>query len=77
MNSKAIVSDLDEGNLSKPLSIIKNSYNVEDPLISVVIPLYNEEFSIKDVINRIPNHRRLEIIIVDDCSTDNSVKKIK
>jgi len=46
-------------------------------LISVVIPLYNEENSIKDVINRIPNHRLYEIVIVDDGSTDNSVERIK
>ena len=82
MNSRWFFSDLDdlrgdEGYLSESLSIIKNSYNVENPLISVVIPLYNEEFSIKDVIDRIPNHRLLEIIIVDDGSTDKGVKKVK
>ena len=82
MDVKKTVSDLDnlkgdEGYPSESPSILKSSYNVENPLISVVIPLYNEEFSIKDVINRIPNHRKLEIIIVDDGSTDNSVRKIK
>ena len=82
MNSRSIISGLndskeDESYFSESSSIIKNSYNVENPLISVVIPLYNEEFSIKDVVDRIPNHRLLEIIIVDDGSTDNSVKKIK
>jgi len=46
-------------------------------LTSVIIPLYNEENSIKDVINRIPNHRSYEIIIVDDGSTDNSLRRIK
>ncbi|KKL76945.1 hypothetical protein LCGC14_2039830, partial [marine sediment metagenome] len=46
-------------------------------LTSIVIPLYNEENSIKDVINRIPNHRLYEIVIVDDGSTDNSVERIK
>ena len=46
-------------------------------LISIVIPLYNEENSIKDVIKRIPNHQLYEIIIVDDGSTDNSLRRIK
>ncbi len=46
-------------------------------LTSIVIPLYNEENSIKDVIDRIPNHHLYEIIIVDDGSTDNSVERIK
>ena len=82
MDVKKTVSDLenlkgDEGNLQESLNIFKDSYNKENPLISIVIPLYNEESSIKNVINRIPNHRKLEIIIVDDGSTDNSVRKIK
>ena len=49
----------------------------EEILTSIVIPLYNEENSIKDLINRIPKHSLYEIVIVDDGSTDNSVKKIK
>ena len=48
-----------------------------DLLISVIIPVYNEENSIKEVIERLPNHLNYEIIIVDDGSTDNSVLKIK
>ena len=48
-----------------------------DLLISVVIPVYNEENSIKDVIERIPNHLNYEIIIVDDGSTNNNIKTIK
>ncbi len=48
-----------------------------DLLISVIIPIYNEENSIKDVIERIPNHRNYEIILVDDGSTDNSLEKVK
>jgi len=48
-----------------------------DLLISIVIPVYNEENSIQDVIERIPNHRNYEIILIDDGSTDNSLKKIK
>ena len=51
--------------------------NNSDLLISVIIPVYNEENSIKDVIERIPNHLKYEIILVDDGSTDKSVLKIK
>ncbi len=46
------------------------------PLISVIIPIFNEEKTIRNVIERIPNHQRYEIILVDDGSTDNSLKKI-
>ena len=48
-----------------------------DLLISIIIPVYNEENSIKDVIERIPNHHNYEIILVDDGSTDKSVLRIK
>ena len=50
-------------------NIIKNRF------VSIVIPLYNEEHSIQEVIKRIPNHRRYEIVLVDDGSTDNSVER--
>ena len=48
----------------------------KDLLISIIIPVYNEENTIKDIINRIPNHFQHEIIIVNDGSTDNSVQRI-
>jgi len=47
------------------------------PFLSIIIPLYNEEKSIVNVINNIPNHRPQEIIIVNDGSTDKSVENIK
>ena len=45
--------------------------------LSVLIPLFNEENTIKTVIQKIPEYDDLEIIIVDDGSTDSSVKKVK
>jgi glycosyltransferase involved in cell wall biosynthesis len=54
-----------------------NDFNKEKRfLTSVIIPVFNEEKTISNVIERIPNHHQYEIIIVDDGSTDNSVKKI-
>ena len=49
----------------------------KENLTSIVIPLYNEQNSIKDLIDRIPNHNLYEIIIIDDGSTDKSVERIK
>ncbi|MFW9827046.1 MAG: glycosyltransferase family 2 protein [Candidatus Thorarchaeota archaeon] len=46
-------------------------------LISVIIPLYNEEKTIKNIIERIPDHQKYEIIIVNDGSTDKSLEKVK
>ena len=56
---------------------INHNLKTERPLISVVIPVYNEEKSIKNVIDRIPNHQQYEIILVDDGSTDKSFEKVK
>jgi len=55
---------------------VPNKILQESITISIVIPLYNEEHSIKNVINRIPNNFKNEIIIIDDGSTDNSLIKI-
>ena len=47
--------------------------------LSIVIPCYNEEKTLKIIIERVLKYKDLEkeIIIVDDCSTDNSKFIIK
>ncbi|MFH1209738.1 MAG: glycosyltransferase [archaeon] len=50
------------------------------PSISIIVPLYNNEKTIKRCLDSIKNQRyngRLEIIIVDDNSTDKSLEKVK
>jgi glycosyltransferase involved in cell wall biosynthesis len=48
-------------------------------LVTVVIPCYNHESFIADALYSIheQTYKKIEIIIVDDCSSDNSVKIIK
>lgn len=50
------------------------SININNPLVSVLIPLYNAEKFIIDTLNCCINqiYRNIEVIVVDDGSTDNS-----
>ena len=47
--------------------------------ISVIIPVYNEENTIEEIIDKIIDISiyNKEIIVVDDCSTDNSLQIIE
>lgn len=74
-------------NLEKERTAQKPNQNVQkasnDILISVVIPLYNEEESIKELGEKLEKvltpltKNRYEVIFVDDGSTDNSRNKIR
>jgi glycosyltransferase involved in cell wall biosynthesis len=51
----------------------------KNPLLSVVIPTYNEEKDIEDCLNSLmkQSYKPIEVIIVDDGSTDNTKNIIK
>nr|BCB22806.1 glycosyltransferase family 2 protein [Erysipelothrix tonsillarum] len=51
----------------------------EESLVSVIVPMYNSEKTITRTINSILNqtYKNIEILVVDDISTDNSVEIIK
>jgi teichuronic acid biosynthesis glycosyltransferase TuaG len=51
---------------------------MNDSLVSVVMPMYNSERFILDSVKSIlsQTHRELELLIVNDCSTDGSLKNI-
>ncbi len=56
----------------------KIKYN-NKPLISVILPTFNKEFTLMKSLKSIQNQslKNIEIIIVDDCSTDNTIKYYK
>ena len=62
------------GTLINPI----NNYLYLTPKISVIIPVFNASHTIKAAIRSIQNQNMiaLEIILVDDCSTDNSLEVI-
>ena len=48
-------------------------------LISILIPVFNEESSIKEILTKINKLKELkkEIIVINDCSTDNTTEILK
>lgn len=91
-NSKEYRKFIEENySLDKQISSIRNilfefentkSYNVQNiklPLVSVCIPVYNGEKYIKYTIDSVlkQTYKNIEIIISDNCSTDNTVKIIE
>jgi len=49
------------------------------PLVSIIIPCFNAEKTISTALNSLTRqtYSKLEIIVIDDCSTDNSASIIK
>src|SRR4029453_12399628 len=46
---------------------------LKDPLLSVVMHVYNERYTIDEIIRRVLSvNLRIELIVVDDCSTDGT-----
>ena len=46
-------------------------------LISIIIPVYNEEYTVFSVLKSLPKNNKIEIIVIDDHSKDNSIKEIE
>lgn len=48
------------------------------PLVSIIVPVYNVERYVDECLDSIrgQTHERLEIIVVEDCSTDGSLAKL-
>ncbi|QQS34856.1 MAG: bifunctional glycosyltransferase family 2/GtrA family protein [Ignavibacteriales bacterium] len=55
--------------------------NKRTPILSIIVPIYNEEKTLSLCIDKVrkieDENLRLEIILVDDCSTDNSLVEAK
>ena len=80
INEKEILNFYDTNYKNILLEPNKNFiYNLSNPDISVILLMYNQENIIHTSLRSIQNQslKNIEIIIIDDCSTDNSISSIK
>jgi len=55
----------------------QESIDDDSLLLSIILPVYNEEKTILKLIKSLPRHKSIEIIIVDDFSIDHSLEEIR
>lgn len=51
--------------------------NMEKTKATVIIPAYNQEILVIRAIDSIPKRDDIEIIVIDDCSTDKTLENVK
>jgi len=70
-----------QGDFSKAKASKKMLKANADFKISVIVPMYNNEFSLKKTFNSIVTqsyqHSKIEVLFIDNGSTDNSINRIK
>jgi len=56
-----------------------SSFKTKDSeiLLTIILPMYNEEHTIGKVLENLPRGNSIQIIVVDDHSTDNSLQEIE
>lgn len=46
------------------------------PLVTIIVPVYNADKTVVKALDSIPKRTDIELIIVDDCSTDNTLSEV-
>jgi glycosyltransferase involved in cell wall biosynthesis len=63
-----------------PRPALRHGYKtvLHDPLLSVVMPVFNEQATIDEIIGRVlAVPMRVELVVVDDCSTDGTRDRLR
>jgi len=76
LNSNHFIGDNDFQELYQYIDEQK-SIDDNSLFLSIILPVYNEEKTILKLIQSLPRHKSIEIILVDDHSTDNSLEEIR
>jgi glycosyltransferase involved in cell wall biosynthesis len=59
--------------VARPTFVRRANSTLKDPLLSVVMPVFNERSTIDEIVRRVlAVNLRIELIVVDDCSTDGT-----
>jgi glycosyltransferase involved in cell wall biosynthesis len=59
--------------VTAPAKIVPRRTPLADPLLSVVMPVYNERATVEEIVGRVlAVPRRVELVAVDDASTDGT-----
>lgn len=78
INEKKFKSKKKSYNFNKLIKYIESHKSSKDDiLLSIILPMYNEEKTIRAVLESLPIHDLIEIIVINDHSTDNSLREIK
>ena len=66
--------------MGSPIKDLIDKVMLSNPLLSIVIPVFNEQFNVKPLVDAIENHLSVytyELIFIDDCSTDGTRQSIQ
>ena len=78
IKNETLINELNNIIANFNISMNENFSVPSEPIVTVIIPVYNIEKTIKRTIISIQNQdlKEIEILLIDDCSTDNSVNII-
>jgi len=77
-NSIRSISSRNASDFQEMYEYLKNHQNArKSVLLSIILPLFNEEKTIRSILEDLPRDKSIEIIVIDDNSSDSSLNEIR